>query len=85
MLSILNSFLSEVLDSLIELVEFIGDKFENIINGVLGWFDALPSLFMGFLDFIGSVFGFMPDGAVMLITFGLAIILVITIFKVARR
>ena len=85
MLSVLNSFFLEVLDSLIELVEFVGGKFENLINGVLGWFDALPSLFMGFLDFIGSVFGFMPDGALLLIIFGLAIILVITILKAVRR
>ena len=40
---------------------------------------------MGFLDFIGSVFGFMPDGALLLIIFGLAIILVITILKAVRR
>lgn len=82
---LIGQFLSSILDVLISLAEQIGEKLKTIVEMVLGWFDEVPKLFAGFLGFLTAVFPFLPAEAMMLLTFGIAAVVFISIIKALRR
>lgn len=79
------AFLSKVFDMLISLAEMIGEKFARIVELVLGWFDDIPEMFGGFLDFLSAIFPYIPADLMLLLTFGLAAVIFIAIIKALRR
>ena len=79
------ALIGKILDWLISLAEFLGDKLVAVTKVILDIFDFLPGLFTGFLTFLESAFGFLPTEIVMLLTFGIAAIVFIGIIKAIRR
>lgn len=80
-----NAVVGHVIDWLTSLVEIIGDKFTQVIEMVLGWFESIPSLFAGFMGFLSAIFPFLPPEIMLLLTFGVAAIVFIGILKAVRR
>ena len=77
--------IEKLLDALIALGEMIGEKLLTVIDLILGFFDTIPQLFTGFLEFLGAMFSFLPEEMMMLLTFGLACVMFIGIIKAIRR
>lgn len=74
------------------LGEFLDDLAKNLLNGlssavdlILGFFQAIPRLFGGFLDFLSAMFPYLPDDVVMLFSFGMAAVVFIGILRWLRR
>jgi len=84
-LSLIESAISKLLDGLISLAESINEKIKTVFEMVLGWFDEIPSLFTGFMEFLAAMFGFLPEEIIMLLTFGIACVVFIGIIKAIRR
>ena len=84
-LKIIEGALGKILDGLISLAETIGDKLSGLVEMILGWFDVIPTLFGGFLDFLGVLFGFLPEEMILLLSFGLAALIFIAIWKAVWR
>ena len=84
-LKIIEAALGKILDGLISLAEMIGDKLSGLVEMILGWFDVIPALFGGFLDFLGVLFGFLPEEMILLLSFGLAALIFIAIWKAVWR
>ena len=84
-LKIIEGALGKILDGLISLAETIGDKLSGLVEMILGWFDVIPTLFGGFLDFLGVLFGFLPEEMITLLSFGLAAVVFVGIIKAVRR
>ena len=79
------AFLSGILDGLIALANVISEKFSQVVELVLGWFDDIPSLFAGFLALLSAIFPFIPAEVTLLLTFGIAAIVFVGIIKAIRR
>lgn len=84
-LGIFEGIVSKLLDGLISLAEMIMEKLTKVVDVVLSMFDQLPRLFTGFLDFLTAAFAFMPDDVILLLTFGIAAVVFISIFKIWRK
>lgn len=84
-LSLIDAVVGKLLDGLISLAEMISGKLKQIVDLILSWFEELPALFTGFLDFLTASFSFMPDEVVLLLTFGIAAVVFIGIIKALRR
>jgi hypothetical protein len=82
---LIGEFFSTVLDFLIDLAEQIAEKLETLLEMVFGWFENVPKLFTGFMDFLAAMFGFLPEEIIMLLTFGIACVVFIGIIKAIRR
>lgn len=83
--SMLTTVAGAVVDGLTKLGEIIGEKFTQIIEMVVGWFDSIPALFAGFMGFLSAIFPFLPPELMLLLTFGLAAVVFIGILKAVRR
>lgn len=81
----LTAFFSAILDSLIALAALIGDKLVQVEMLILGWFESIPRLFTGFLGFLNAIFPFIPEEAMLLLTFGIATVTFVAIIKALRR
>lgn len=84
-LGLLEAVIGKVLDALIALVEMIGEKLAAVVEVILDLFDVIPGLFSGFLSFLTTAFSFFPEDILILLTFGIAVIVVIGIIKAIRR
>lgn len=81
----LGGMLSEFLDWLVEVVVEIAGKLEEIIDGILGLFQFVPTTLKLF-DRLGRVaFFFLPDTAFSLIEGGFCLIGIILIVKFLLR
>lgn len=85
LIGMLEALLGKLLDGLISLATVIGEKLSQVVEMVLGWFDEIPKMFGGFLDFLGAIFPFLPSEVMVLLTFGLAAVIFIGIIKAIRR
>ncbi len=82
---IFNAAISKILDVLSGLVEIVTGKLADVVSSVLSIFEVIPTLFGGFLDFLGSAFSFIPSEIVTILTFGVAAVVMIGILKAVRR
>ena len=60
------------------------DKFPSFVNMVLSIFQQLPKLFEGFAAFLAEVFAYVPEDIILLLTFGVAAVVLIGIIKAVR-
>lgn len=60
------------------------DKFPSFVNMVLSMFQQLPRLFEGFAAFLTEVFAYVPEDIILLLTFGVAAVVLIGIIKAVR-
>lgn len=84
-LSLIEAVFGKLLDSMISLAEMIAGKLKQVVELVLSFFDEIPTLFGGFLGFLSAVFPFIPDDIMLLLTFGIAAVVFISIIKALRR
>lgn len=85
LLALLEAIFGALLDALISLGKLISEKLVLIVEMVLSWFEAIPQMFTGFLAFLASLFSFLPDEIMVLLTFGIAAVVLIGIIKAVRR
>lgn len=79
--SMIETAVGKLLDGLISLAQVIADKFNQVVDLVLGWMEEIPTLFSAFSDFMGAMFAWMPEEVVLLLTFGLAAVIFAAIIK----
>lgn len=84
-LGLVEAVVGKILDALTSLIDMINEKLVKVVESVLGVFDVIPSLFGGFLDFLGAVFPFIPEELMNVILLGLAAVIFIGIIKAIRR
>lgn len=60
------------------------DKFPSFVDMVLSMFQQLPKLFEGFVAFLTEVFAYVPEDIILLLTFGVAAVVLIGIIKAVR-
>ena len=80
-LSLIQEALGKVLDGLIYIVELIAEKLRTVVDTLLSTLDELPSIFEGFTGFLEQVFSFLPPEFVTIITFGILMLVLVTIVK----
>ena len=84
--SIIEGVVSKFLDALISLVGMLVDKLNVLVEGVMGIFEALPTIFSGFTGFLGATFAFLPEDLLMVLEFGfIAVIFVGLLTMIFRR
>lgn len=85
-ISIVEGVVSKFLDALISLVGMLVDKLNALVEGVMGIFQALPTIFSGFTGFLGATFAFLPEDLLMVLEFGfIAVIFVGLLTLIFRR
>lgn len=85
-ISIIEGVVSTFLDALISLVGMLVDKLNALVEGVMGIFQALPTIFSGFTGFLGATFAFLPEDLLMVLEFGfIAVIFVGLLTLIFRR
>lgn len=67
-----------------EIADGVLDKFPSFVSMVLSMFQQLPKLFEGFVAFLTEVFAYVPEDIVLLLTFGVAAVVLIGIIKAVR-
>ena len=67
-----------------EISDGVLDKFPSFVNMVLSMFQQLPKLFEGFAAFLTEVFAYVPEDIILLLTFGVAAVVLIGIIKAVR-
>ena len=67
-----------------EISDGVLDKFPSFVNMVLSMFQQLPKLFEGFAAFLTEVFVYVPEDIILLLTFGVAAVVLIGIIKAVR-
>lgn len=67
-----------------EIADGVLDKFPSFVNMVLSMFQQLPKLFEGFVAFLTEVFAYVPDDINLVLTFGVAAVVLIGIIKAVR-
>ena len=67
-----------------EIADGILDKFPSFVNMVLSIFQQLPKLFEGFVIFLTEAFAYVPEDIILLLTFGVAVVVLIGIIKAVR-
>ena len=76
-------------DGLIEwlsgLVKSLSDNLSGVVGLLRRFFEEIPKLFGGFLDFLSAMFPFLPDEIMLLLTFGIAAVVFVGIIKAIRR
>ena len=63
----------------------IAEKLTVVVDLVLRMFTEIPKLFTGFLGFLAAVFPYIPEEAMMMLTFGITVVVFIGIIKALRR
>lgn len=85
-ISIIEGVVSKFLDALISLVGMLVDKLNVLVDGVMGIFETLPTIFSGFTGFLGATFAFLPEDLLMVLEFGfVAVIFVGLLTMIFRR
>lgn len=85
-ISIIEGVVSKFLDALISLVGMLVDKLNVLVEGVMGIFETLPTIFSGFTGFLGATFAFLPEDLLMVLEFGfIAVIFVGLLTMIFRR
>ena len=59
--SMIETAVGKLLDSLTSLVEMLNEKFNAVLDSVLSLFDRVPDLFGGFTGLLSAVFPFLPQ------------------------
>ena len=84
-LGLFEAVIGAVLDALTSLATMISEKLAAVVELVLSMFAEIPALFTGFLGFLTAVFVYIPEDIMLLLTFGIAVVVVIGIIKALRR
>lgn len=83
--SIIEGVVSKFLDALISLVGMLVDKLNVLVEGVMGIFEALPTIFSGFTGFLGATFAFLPEDLLMVLEFGFIAVIFVGLFTMIFR
>lgn len=67
------------------LVKSLSDNLSGAVDLILRFFQEIPKLFGGFLDFLSAMFPYLPDDVVFLLTFGIAALVFVGVIKAVRR
>lgn len=67
------------------LIKFLSDNLSGLVGLIKRFFTEIPGLFGGFTEFLSAVFPFLPPEVTMLLTFGMAAVVVIGIIRAIRR
>lgn len=84
-LDLISSAIGKLLDGAIALLEMAFEKLGRVVEILLSLFDAVPQLFGGYLDMFGAVFAFIPEDIITLLTFGVACVIILGVWKMIRR
>jgi len=84
-LDLISTAIGKLLDGAIALLEMAFEKLGRVVEILLSLFDKIPQLFGGYLDMFGAVFAFIPEDIMTLVTFGVACVIILGIWKMARR
>ena len=84
-LDLIGSVFGKLLDGITALLEMIFEKLGRVVEILLSLFDKIPLLFGGYLEMFGSVFAFIPEDIMTLLTFGVACLVVLGIWKLVRK
>ena len=77
---VLNLF-KAIIDFIIGIFEKIVEGIGSFVNVILKIFDYFPSLFSGFTDFLSAVFPFMPPEFGIVLTFGVALLVLAAVIR----
>lgn len=67
------------------LIKHLSDNLSGVVALIKRFFTELPELFGGFTAFLAAVFPFLPDEIMLLLTFGMAALVVVGVIKAIRR
>lgn len=67
------------------LIKSLSDNLSGAVELIVSFFENIPKLFGGFLEFLSAMFPYLPDDIIFLFTFGLAALVFIGIIKAMRR
>lgn len=84
-LDLISTAIGKLLDGAIALLEMAFEKLGRVVEILLSLFDAVPQLFGGYLDMFGAVFAFIPEDIITLLTFGVACVIILGVWKMIRR
>ena len=67
------------------LIKSLSDNLSGVVDLILRFFTEIPELFSGFTGFLAAVFPFLPEEITLLLTFGMAALVVVGVIKAIRR
>lgn len=67
------------------LIKHLLDNLSGVVDLILSFFQEIPKLFGGFLDFLSAMFPYLPDDIIFLLTFGIAALVFVGVIKAIRR
>ena len=67
------------------LIKHLSDNLSGAVDLILSFFQEIPKLFGGFLDFLSAMFPYLPDDIIFLLTFGIAALVFVGVIKAIRR
>lgn len=67
------------------LIKHLRENLTGAVELILSFFEAVPKMFNGFLEFLSAMFPYLPDEVIMLFTFGIAALVFIGVIKAIRR
>lgn len=67
------------------LIKHLSDNLSGAVDLILSFFQEIPKLFGGFLDFLSAMFPYFPDDIIFLLTFGIAALVFVGVIKAIRR
>ena len=67
------------------LIKHLSDNLSGVVALIKRFFTEIPELFGGFTAFLAAVFPFLPDEIMLLLTFGMAALVVVGVIKAIRR
>lgn len=66
------------------LIKSLSDNLSGVVDLILRFFTEIPELFSGFTSFLAAVFPFLPKEITLLLTFGMAALVVVGVIKAIR-
>lgn len=67
------------------LIQHLSDNLSGVVALIKRFFTEIPELFGGFTGFLAAVFPFLPEEITLLLTFGMAALVVVGVIKAIRR
>ena len=67
------------------LIKHLSDNLSGVVALIKRFFTEIPELFSGFTGFLAAVFPFLPEEITLLLTFGMASLVVVGVIKAIRR
>lgn len=67
------------------LIKHLSDNLSGVVALMKRFFTEIPELFGGFTGFLAAVFPFLPEEITLLLTFGMAALVVVGVIKAIRR